>query len=221
MVPLLLLGGWSSGLGWPARSLAIEPQTSVLLANNSLPSEPPLDLKAFQPGQTPLGVVTSNTISPTHPTIPSLWWTQEQIVALMEKLNKQFGRELLIDWLAYPIEQTEAGRVDLMVDRQYWGALDYLQRYEFVNRFSAITRSYGYNIRVFDNQATIVAAFTCNFSPLDLRLLQLSTELSEMSLLQPEIINYSRSPIADQLNCNMAIETGTSSFLRRNSTIVK
>lgn len=210
-----------SGLGWQGRSLAIEPPTTPPNASNPLPSTPPLDLNAFKPGQTPPGIVTLNTISPTHLTIPSLWWVQEQIVANTEKLNEQFGRELIINWAAYPIEQGTAGRVDLLVDRQFWGALDYLQRYEFLNRFSTTARGYGYNIRVFDNQATIVAAFTCDFSKLDLRLLQLSAELSGMTLLQPEVVNYSRSPVADQLSCNMAIETGISSFLRRNSMDAK
>lgn len=217
----LLLNYWMSGLGWPGRSWAVEPQVTLPNASNPLPSNPPLDVKALQPGQTPPGVVTSTTISPTHLTIPSLWWAQEQIVANTEKLNEQFGRELIINWLAYPIEQGAAGRVDLIVDRQFWSALDYLQRYEFLNRFSTTARGYGYNIRVFDNQATIVGAFTCDFSKLDLRLLQLSAELSGMSLLQPDGINYSRSPIADQLSCNMAVETGISSFFRRNSTDVK
>lgn len=221
LLPVLLLGCWGSGLGGLGRSLAAEPERTLPLINNSLPSQPPLDVKAFQPGQTPPGVVTSNTISPTHLTIPSLWWVQEQVVANTEELNQQFGRELIMDWLAYPIQQGQAGRVDLMVDRQFWGVLDYLQRYEFVNRFSTIARGYGYNIRVFDSQATIVAAFTCDFSRLDLRLLQLSTELSGSALLQPDMINYSRSPIADQLSCTMAIETGTSSLLRRNFTPVK
>ncbi len=221
---LLLLSGWSSVLVWQERSLAAEPQPepqpTVSPANNPLPSEPPLDLKALRPGQIPPGVVTSSTISPTHLTIPSLWWVQEQIVANTQDLNEQLGKELIVDWLAYPVEQGAPGRVDLVVDRQFWGVLDYLQRYEFVNRFSTIARNYGSNIRVFDNQATIVAAFTCNFSKADLRLLQLSMELSGIPLLKSET-GYSRSPIADQLSCTVAIETGISSFFRRNPMIGK
>lgn len=224
-LPLLWLS-CCSGLGWLGPAIATEPQKSglsqktVLLANNPLPSEPPLDVSALRPGQTPPGAVTSNTISSTHLTIPSLWWVREQVVANTQKLNEQFGRELIIDWLAYPIDQGAAGRVDLVVDRQFWGALDYLQRYEIINRFSTTARNYGSNIRVFDNQATIVAAFTCSYSKLDLRLLQISTELSGIPILQSET-GYSRSPIADQLSCNMAIETGISSFFRRSPTTVK
>lgn len=216
LVPVLLLGCLSSGLGWQERSLAVEPKETSTAAINSLPSTPPLDLNALQPGQAPPGVVTSNTISPIHITIPSLWWVQEQI-ADDQRFDERFGRNLILNWLAYPIDGGKAGRVDLIVDRQIWGSLDYLQRYSFVNRFSAVARSYGYNTRVFDSQARIVAAFTCNFSNLDLRLLQLSAELSGLPLLEPESTSSSRNPVADQLSCDMIVETGISSFFRRNT----
>lgn len=215
-----LLGCFSSVMVWQERSLTAEPQGTGDMTNNPLPSEPPLDLNALKPGQTPPGVVTANTISSTHIMVPSLWWVQEQI-ASDQKFNERFGKSLTLNWLAYPIDGRNAGRVDLVVDRQIWGSLDYLERYGFVNHFSAVARSYGYNTRVFDSQARIVAASTCGFSNLDLRLLQLSAEFSGIPLLQPETSNYSRSPIADQLSCNIAVETGISSFFRRNSMDAK
>jgi len=118
------------------------------------PSEAPLELSLLQPGATLRGgVLTSNAISQQGLTIPSLWWAQEQ-----------FGGKLLENWLAYPAEGTTAGRIDLVVDRQNWILLDYLDRYQFVNRFGTVARDYGYNVRVFNYQQQLLATYTCNFN---------------------------------------------------------
>lgn len=95
----------------------------------------------------------------------------------------------------------------MIVNRQLWSLLDYLQRYEFINRFSAIARGYGYNIRVFDNQARFAGAFTCDFSQVDVRKLQAAPDLSSGNQLSPGLDFYSRNAIADRLTCEMRIET--------------
>jgi hypothetical protein len=102
-------------------------------------------------------VITANTISQTGVTEPSLWWAKEQ-----------FAGKMVLNWLAYPDE----GRVDVIVNRQYWSILDYIGRYSFINKFGTTARDYGYNIRVFDDQQVRtpnepvepIATYTCNFS---------------------------------------------------------
>ena len=96
-------------------------------------------------------IITKDTISQTDLTVPSLWWASEQ-----------FGGKLLENWLAYPEER----RVDLVVNRQRWTLLDYLQRYAFVNQMGTVARSDGYNVRIFNRQEPDVpiATYTCNFS---------------------------------------------------------
>ena len=96
-------------------------------------------------------IITKDTISQTELTVPSLWWASEQ-----------FGGKLLENWLAYPEER----RVDLVVNRQRWTLLDYLQRYAFVNQMGTVARSDGYNVRIFNRQEPDVpiATYTCNFS---------------------------------------------------------
>jgi len=85
---------------------------------------------------------------------PGLWWAKEQ-----------FGGGTLDNWLAYPGNDTTPGRIDLLVNPQSWSSLDYIQRYEFINHFGTVARSYGYNVRVFDDpQKELLAAYTCNFS---------------------------------------------------------
>jgi hypothetical protein len=116
------------------------------------PSQAPLELSLLQ-GANPDGrVITSNTISQQGLTVPSLWWAKEQ-----------FGGNVLSNWLAYPAQGETTGRIDLLVNRQNWTSLDYIGRYEFVNRFGTVARDYGYNIRVFNEQEELLASYTCDF----------------------------------------------------------
>lgn len=107
--------------------------------------------------------ITKDTICPTGLTIPSLWWADEQ-----------FGDKLLENWLAYPDEQ----RVDLVVNRQIWGLMDYYQRYAFVHRMVTVVRENGetgengYNLRVFNRQEPelCLAAYTCDGNNCQLKI---------------------------------------------------
>ena len=118
-----------------------------------LPSTAPLELNLLKP-DAPLTeghVLTSETISKTGITIPSLWWTKEEL-----------GSKLLNNWLAYPDEH----RVDLVVNRQLWTLLDYVGRYRFVNRFGTVAKEYGYNTRVFNDLGIALATYTCDLKNL-------------------------------------------------------
>lgn len=117
------------------------------------PSQAPLELGLLQGANGDGRIITSNTISQQGLTVPSLWWAKEQ-----------FGGNVLSNWLAYPAQGETAGRIDLLVNRQNWTSLDYIGRYEFVNRFGTVARDYGYNIRVFNEQEELLASYTCNFN---------------------------------------------------------
>jgi hypothetical protein len=128
------------------------------------PSDAPLELALLtQPNGT---VVTANTIDPEGLTTPSLWW---------EKENSE--NKLLDNWIAYPVSENEPGRVDLIVNQQIWSLLDYLDRYDFVNRLGNSARTDGYNVRVFNYQRDLLATYTCNFntSPTSCRI-QMNTQ---------------------------------------------
>lgn len=119
------------------------------------PSQAPLEMSLLQPGAiVDNRVITSNTVSQQGITTPSLWWAREQ-----------FGGDLLSNWLAYPATGAIAGRIDLLVNRQNWSALDYIERYQFLNKFGTVARDYGYNVRVFNEQKQLLATYTCNFNP--------------------------------------------------------
>ena len=117
-------------------------------STNCLPLEQGTNPQPF-PTRPSGSVVTATTISQTQLTRPSLWWADEQ-----------FGEKLLNNWCAYPNER----QIDLIVNRQIWSLLTYLQRYAFVNHFGTVARDFQYNLRVFNQQKTPLATYTCNFS---------------------------------------------------------
>lgn len=170
---------------------------SLELAQN----QPAPDLKAVLAGKAIPGVVTSKTPSPTLLSIPSLWWISEQLTAL-----EVFGEKFIQEWIAYPSVSDKPGQVDLLVNRQLWGGLDYLQRYEFVNRFSAIARSYGYSTRVYDNpERNPVALYNCDFSAVEVRTL--GSHPTRTNPSRPTAITTStRNAIADQATCKLRMD---------------
>ena len=114
------------------------------------PSQDPLELELLTNPQG--NIITADTIYQQQLTVPSLWWAQEQS-----------EKKLLENWIAYPPTNSEAGRVDLIVNEQIWNeALEGVERYSFVNRLGTVARSYGYNIRVFNDEKELLATYTCN-----------------------------------------------------------
>lgn len=114
------------------------------------PSSKPLELDLLA---NPTGVITANTIYQGQLTVPSLWWAK-----------KNSENKLLDNWIAYPASDTEPARVDLIVNQQIWSLLDYIERYDFVNRLGSVARNYRYNVRVFNYEQQRLATYTCNFS---------------------------------------------------------
>ena len=95
------------------------------------------------------GVITADTVSQEGITNPSLWWIRDQ-----------FGRQIVINWLIYP----ETRRIDLVVDRQIWGFINYIEKYSLINHFAINAREYGYNLRVFNDQELLLGIATCELS---------------------------------------------------------
>lgn len=87
-------------------------------------------------------------LSQTNLSIPSLWLAKEQ-----------FGGKLLDRWFVEPGKNWAI----LIVNRQIWSLLDYLERYQFVNNFGTVARQYGYNIRVCNRQGATLALYSCDF----------------------------------------------------------
>lgn len=82
--------------------------------------------------------------------IPSLWWARKQF--------DPFGGRLIDDWLTYP----QIKQIDLTVNWQLWTLLDYLGRYRFINQLGTVARSYGYSLRIFNQQQQCLAHYKYN-----------------------------------------------------------
>ncbi len=207
---------WVLSLGvvlcYPA--IAADP-VSTASKTSLQPDLTPLDVKALQPDRAPAYVVTATRISLTQLSIPSLWWLQEQLAN-----EETYGGNLLENWLAYPNSGSQPGRVDLVVNRQSWSLLDYLDRYAFIHAFGEAGRDYGYNVRVFDGQAALLGASTCDFSTVSIDGLQrrqfaariretdpLNTSPSEPSSAQPE----------DSIACQILLDSSGKAGLRGGS----
>lgn len=157
-------GGIASHLNWNHAAIAAEPSPATAVPNpNLLPSVAPLDVAALNMEPLPVPLRSATTISKVALTVPSLWWTEDHHAA-----QDPSEAKLVENWLAYPLTNDEPGRVDVVVNRQLWSLLDYLERYEFINEFGNGAKDFGYNLRVFDNRAKLLGAYTCDFSNVDL-----------------------------------------------------
>lgn len=182
-----------------AEARSLQPQT---IRPDSVVAQVPgtqlsTDFKAVLSGKAIAGTVTSKTPSPIRLSIPSLWWVTDQLAHL-----QQFGAKFIQEWIAYPRQTGQPGRVDLLVNRQQWSLLDYLERYQFVNQFSSIARSFGYNTRVYDHpDRPPIAVYACDFSPVTAQTLKTPSvpTVSNMTNTTTKV----RSNLENQLTCRL------------------
>lgn len=172
-----------------------------------IPSTEPFNLAQLQNGVCSSSVkgITESSISQTHLTIPSFWWLRDEIAAQAE-----FGRRLIDGWLACPEQNSQWNRVDFLVNQQVWSLLDYLERYEFVQRLGTVASEYRHNVRVFDRQGTLLASYTC---ALDSNVASATKELLDKPA-NPSQAQAPPQPSA--LSCSLALDSsGNSGFQQR------
>ena len=104
-------------------------------------------LKPTEIGSDP-NIITADTVSPKGTTIPSLWWTNEQIPSKL----------LVNNWIA----NRRQHQIYLLVNTQYWNILDYVDRYRTIDRFGRVAQSYGYNLKLCNTQKVAIARYTCD-----------------------------------------------------------
>ncbi len=132
-----------------------------------LPAPEPLDLRVLdQLKQTTCVVIPCSSaaslplerevILSTPKVEPSLWWYRDQAKA-----------GLIENWLVYDQSRSQAApRVDFVLNRGLWSAMDYLERYAFIHTMGAATSRLGYSSRFFNlqqNSQTRLATYTCDF----------------------------------------------------------
>jgi hypothetical protein len=102
-------------------------------------------LKLTDVGTDP-NIITADTVSPEGKTIPSLWWTNEQLPS-----------KLVTNWIA----NRSQNQIYLLVNNQYWNILDYVERYRTISRFGRVAQSYGYNLKICNDRKISLARYTC------------------------------------------------------------
>jgi hypothetical protein len=123
---------------------------------------------------------TDEMISATEMSTPSLWYNREQLP------NRLGGRRLINSWMAYEIDGYGLPVVDVVVNAQYWGVLNYLEQYGVVNTLGQSARDFGYNLRVYRGSLynrELLGVYVCDFAPLALtkESLPLGSRASELS----------------------------------------
>ena len=102
--------------------------------------------------------ITQDTISETSLTLPSLWWSRDQVVAAVGGLT-----QFIETWIAFRGSEEQPRRVDVVVNPQIWNRLNYLERYAVLNQFGSAAKSYGYSTRFFRG-LDLTGAYICDFS---------------------------------------------------------
>lgn len=100
---------------------------------------------------------------------PSLWLNRDLFA-----FRAKFTTKLFENWLVCPSTNSDRGRIDLVVNGQLWGLLDYFERYELLQQFGNGNDQpdqrfkSGYNLRIFSRQVQIqgqgqkpLATYTC------------------------------------------------------------
>ena len=110
----------------------------------------PCSSQSAAPFSLPSQVTFPHRESPTQDSI-ELWWAKEQLDVLETGLIK--------NWFAMP----DAQRVDIIVDRQRWTQLNYLERYRLVHQFATVAREHRYNLRITNQDNQCLVAYWCDF----------------------------------------------------------
>ena len=98
---------------------------------------------------------------------PSLWLNRDLFAS-----RAKFSSKLFENWLVCPSTNSDRGRIDLVVNGQLWGLLDYFERYELLQQFGNGSDQpdqrfkSGYNMRIFTRQVQIesqkpLATYSC------------------------------------------------------------
>lgn len=100
-------------------------------------------------------------------TQPSLWLNRDIFA-----FRARFSSKLFENWLVCPSLNRDRGRIDLVVNGQLWGLLDYFERYELLQQFGNGSDrpdqrfKSGYDLRIFTKQGgNPLAYYTCLSTP--------------------------------------------------------
>jgi hypothetical protein len=147
MAPWLATIGYSTSLWMSMGWMTITLSQSVAELSTPDTCEVDLDLLKSKDLEADPDIVTADKASAKGTTMPSLWWT-----------NEQLPEKLVTNWVADRSQK----QVYLLVDTQYWNVLDYIDRYQTIDRIGRVVQGDGYNLKVCNSQKITLARYTCN-----------------------------------------------------------
>ncbi len=159
MVQRSLLG---MGLSWGA----IATQSPILAQTPDSTDIPPITCPASD-ALPRISATGMPLIAERGLTVPSLWLVEELLAEEERFRAEQSERgtllyyKLLENWF---VEQDRRW-VDLVVNRQLWSLLDYLERYDFINRVGTVAKDFNYNTRVCNDRGVVVGIYRCDTNP--------------------------------------------------------
>lgn len=102
-----------------------------------------------------------------EPTIPSLWWSRDQLPNRWSTADSSVvrveGYRLVRDWTSFHSKNADTYVIDVLVDPQYWNRFNDFQQYAILNQFGTMGMSYGYQTRVYSS-INLVGVYACDFS---------------------------------------------------------
>lgn len=111
-------------------------------------------------------VVTEETTSLYQPTLPSFWWSRDELPTLWRVTNNTTvrieGYRLVRNWFAFHSTTAGAAIVDVQVDPQYWNRFNYFQKYAILTRMGRTGMNYGHHVRIYSS-ISLVGVHACDF----------------------------------------------------------
>lgn len=169
----LLLNGWATTVAI-AQTADVEPQDlppeQILFEQLlDLPSAYSLGVGFIAEAAEDWPIVTEETTSLYRPTLPSLWWSRDQLPTIWRVADdatvRVAGYRLVLDWTAFHSTTLDTSVVDLQVDPQYWNRLNYYQQYAVLRQFGTTGLNYGYHVRIY-NSIELEGVYACDFTNL-------------------------------------------------------
>lgn len=154
------------------------PLVFAQLPPNNLTCQSSLEIPKFPetPVTNTIKIIPKEIIKRQDAILPNLWWAKEQF--------DLFDGRLVTNWIA----DTEQKNIDIIVNRQLWSLLNYLERYRFVSKFGTVARENQYNLRVFNQQQKCLVTYLCNFqiNPSPCQMTFEPTEVTGFQIYQPQ-----------------------------------
>ena len=112
-------------------------------------------------------IVYQDSVSLYQPTLPSFWWSRDQLPTLWRVSNdttvRVEGYRLIRGWTAFYSQTAAAPVIDVQVDPQYWNRFNAFQQFAVLRQLGTAGMDYGHHVRIY-NSIDLAGIHACDFS---------------------------------------------------------